>query len=427
MSTARAPIPRGVLLSRTVVGIVLATFFSDVGHEMATAVLPLFLLSVGLGPAALGVMEGVADLLFSLSKLTGGVVGHHVRRKRVWGGAGYLVTALGTGLMAFAGSVASLALLRAVAWIGRGFRSPIRDFLLSDAVPPTHFGRVYGVERTADMLGAVAGPMVAAILLWLHVDVRIVILVSFGPSLLSAISFFALTRDADPKSTESAETPVEGKTPARPSTMAGLRAIPRGFWVLLMGVFLFGLGDFSRTFLIVLAASNDKTAGGLLSGAGGGGMGAALGTSVALYTMHNLVSAAAAYPIGHLGDRYSKLKILAGGYALGVITNVLLATVSTSFAMLAFTIVLSGTYIAVEETLEKASCAAMLPRELRTLGLGVLAAANAFGDMLSSIFVGWQLEHGTRLVAFGVPAMVGAIGATWIAVVSFKTPTPGHA
>ena len=69
-------------ITRSVVGILLATFFSDVGHEMVTAVLPLYLLGIGLGPAALGVMEGLADLLFSLSKLAGGVVGHHVEKKR---------------------------------------------------------------------------------------------------------------------------------------------------------------------------------------------------------------------------------------------------------------------------------------------------------------------------------------------------------
>jgi hypothetical protein len=69
-------------ITRGVVGIVLATFFSDVGHEMATATLPLYLGSIGLGAAALGLIEGLADLLFSLSKLAGGWVGHHTERKR---------------------------------------------------------------------------------------------------------------------------------------------------------------------------------------------------------------------------------------------------------------------------------------------------------------------------------------------------------
>lgn len=55
-------------VTRTVVAIILATFFSDVSHEMCIAVLPLYLATVGLGPAALGLIEGVADFLVRLSK-----------------------------------------------------------------------------------------------------------------------------------------------------------------------------------------------------------------------------------------------------------------------------------------------------------------------------------------------------------------------
>lgn len=76
-SSRSEPSHRGCV-SRAVVGIDLATLFSDFSHEMATAVLPLYLASVGLGPAALGMMEGVADFLVSMSKLAGGAVGHHV-------------------------------------------------------------------------------------------------------------------------------------------------------------------------------------------------------------------------------------------------------------------------------------------------------------------------------------------------------------
>jgi len=66
MTDSRTPEPPG-WITRTVLGIVLATFFSDFGHELATAVLPFYLGSLGLGAAALGVIEGVADFLVSLS------------------------------------------------------------------------------------------------------------------------------------------------------------------------------------------------------------------------------------------------------------------------------------------------------------------------------------------------------------------------
>src|SRR5262249_6238691 len=126
-----------------------------------------------------------------------------------------------------------------------------------------------------------------------------------------------------------------------------------------------------------------------------------------LYAMHNAVSALAAYPIGHLGDRRAKLPILTAGYALGVITNALLAIFSGSIAWLAFIFILSGTYIAVEETLEKAVVAEMIPREVRSLGLGILATANAVGDMISSLFVGILLQAGKPAWAFGSASAVG--------------------
>ena len=134
-------------LTRGAIGICLATFFSDVGHEMVTAVAPAYLATVGLGATALGVMEGVADLLFSASKLLGGWVGHHARRKLAWAASGYALTSFATAAMALARTAGSIVGLRGVAWFGRGFRGPLRDFLLADEVGPTHYGRAYGVER----------------------------------------------------------------------------------------------------------------------------------------------------------------------------------------------------------------------------------------------------------------------------------------
>src|SRR5262249_43220299 len=144
-------------LNATVAGIVLATFFSDVSHEMATAILPLFLAEISLGAAALGIVEGISDFLVSLSKLAGGAVGHRVERKAPGTSAGSLTTAWGTGGMAFFTSLPALIALRSIAWIARGLRGPLRDFLLSDAVDREYYGRAYGLERAGDMLGAVTG------------------------------------------------------------------------------------------------------------------------------------------------------------------------------------------------------------------------------------------------------------------------------
>jgi MFS family permease len=383
--------PRASWITKTVVGIVLATFFSDVGHEMVTAVLPLYLGSIGLGVAALGVMEGAADLAFSLSKLAGGAVGHRVVRKRPWATAGYLLTTLGTGLIALVQAIGAVISLRTLAWFGRGFRSPLRDFMLADEVGETHFGRAYGFERSADMIGAVAGPLIAAALVWSGASVRSVILWSVVPSAISVIAVRFMTRDK-----------LVARTPAAETTR---QPFPRAFWLFVAGVLLFGLGDFSRTFLIVLAARalGEANATGILS------------TAVLLYAGHNFVSALAAYPVGRLGDATSKPRILVAGYALGVVTNITLALAGASLPWLVAAIAMSGVYIAIEETLEKAVVAGLLPREQRSLGLGILASANALGDFGSSLTVGLLLAGHHDMLAFLLPALVGGLGVLWMA------------
>lgn len=379
----------------TVLGIVLATFFSDFSHEMCTAVLPLYLATLGLGPASLGVIEGVADFLVSLSKLAGGVVGHHVQHKRPWASLGYLVTTVATGAIALVGSLAAIVSLRSIAWVGRGFRGPLRDYLLADAVAPSHYGRAYGLERAGDMLGAVVGPVVATLLVWGGIEFHSIILWTLLPGLAAAGAMFFLTTERS----HSLATP--GTT-----GLHQLRSFPRAFWVFLVGVFLFGLGDFSRTFLIWLVAqhtggSPDRAAG-------------TLSLAVLVYALHNLVSAAAAYPVGHLGDRRPKLHVLLWGYGLGVGTNLGLAILGHSTTWLIALVVLSGIYIAVEETLEKAVAADLLPREVRSLGFGILACANAVGDMLSSLYVGLMLEAQRPGWAFGLAALVGLSGVIWL-------------
>ncbi len=382
------------------IGIVLATFFSDFSHEMCTAVLPLYLLSQGMGPAALGLIEGTADFLVSMSKLAGGVAGHYTHHKRPLASLGYLTTALATWAMAFAHGLAMLVSLRSAAWIGRGFRGPLRDHLLADAVEPSHYGRAYGLERAGDMLGAVIGPLTAALLVWGGMEFRSVILWTLIPGLLATAALFFLTKER--------AVPVGHPRPSKPSW----RSFPKAFWMFLFGVFLFGLGDFSRTFLIWLAApASSETS-------NGAGM---LSVAVLLYALHNLVSAGTAYPIGHLGDRASKFHVLLGGYTLGVMTNLLLALQGHRTGWLVAAIILSGVYIAVEETLEKAVAAEVLPRELRSLGFGLLASANAVGDMASSLYVGYFLEMHQASWAFGLAASFGAGGVVWLGFMLGRT------
>jgi hypothetical protein len=94
-------------LNRTVLGIGLASLFSDWSHETATTVLPAFLATMGVAAAWLGLIEGVADGLSSFAKMASGFYTDRLMRRKPIAVAGYVVTA-----QMWKGSFAKLRKLR---------------------------------------------------------------------------------------------------------------------------------------------------------------------------------------------------------------------------------------------------------------------------------------------------------------------------
>src|SRR2546425_10425021 len=127
MTEHRRALPRW--LNRTVLGVGLASLFSDWSHEIATTLLPTFLATMGVAAAWLGLIEGISDGLSSFAKMASGYYTDRLRRRKPIAVAGYVVTALGTAAFGFASSAWHVLVARALAWFGRGARTPIRKAL----------------------------------------------------------------------------------------------------------------------------------------------------------------------------------------------------------------------------------------------------------------------------------------------------------
>ncbi|MDH7503744.1 MAG: MFS transporter, partial [Verrucomicrobiota bacterium] len=121
-------------LNRTVLGIGLASLFSDWSHEIATTVLPAFLATMGVAAGWLGLIEGVSDGLSSFAKMASGYYTDKLHKRKPIAIAGYLITALGTASFGMASAAWHVLISRAAAWLGRGVRTPVRKALLAAAV-----------------------------------------------------------------------------------------------------------------------------------------------------------------------------------------------------------------------------------------------------------------------------------------------------
>ena len=380
-------------LTKGVLGIGLASLFSDWGHEAATSILPAFLASLGAPAVALGVIEGVSDGLSSFAKLAGGWIADRPRWRKPTGIIGYAATGLSTFGYAFAQSWPFVLVLRGLGWIGRGSRGPSRDALLGDCVGQDQEGRAFGFERAMDTVGAVLGPLCATALIGV-LGARGVLRWTILPGLLAAVAFAALAPSAKAHESHSA-----------PSFASSFAQLPKDYWRYLAGVFAHGIGDFAPTLLILRATQ-------MLTPRFGSARAAAL--AVGLYTFHNGVNAAASYPAGALGDRLGRRTLLVAGYVAGVVTYTGFIFERPQLPLLAILFGLAGIHIGVTQSLEKSAASEMLPAANRGSGFGVLATVNGAGDLVSSVVVGALWSSVSATAGFVYAAAFSLLGAVLI-------------
>jgi MFS family permease len=378
-------------LNRTVLGIGLASLFSDWSHEMAATVMPAFLATMGVAAFWVGLIEGVSDGLSSFAKMASGYYTDKLTRRKPVAVIGYLVTALGTASFGLATAAWHVLLARAFAWLGRGVRTPVRKALLAGSVTKESYGRAFGFERMMDTLGAIVGPATAFVLLGVfHHHYPSLFAVTLVPSLIAVGLIAFAVREKERK-------PV-------PHVSFGeqLRVLPPSFRKFLVAVGLFGAGDFAHTLLILLATQKLTPE-----------LGAAKAASIAvgLYVLHNIFYAGFAFIAGWLADRFRKNLVLATGYALAAVMALTIIVLPLTVWTLGAIFILGGVYVAIEETLEDSFCAELVTEEHHGMAFGTLATVNGVGDFLSSIIVGTLWTAFGTSVAFGYSAVLFAAGA----------------
>jgi MFS family permease len=361
-------------LNRGVAGIGVASFLSDVSHEVPTALLPsLLTTTLGAPAAALGAIEGVADGIAGAAKLAGGALADDPGRRRATAMGGYTATAVLSALIGAATAVWQVGVLRAGAWLSRGLRTPSRNALLTDVVEPEAYGRAYGFERAMDNAGAIAGPLLALGLIAV-VGVREAILLSVIPGLLAALAIFIAVRSA--RRLERHE---------RPPLRIRIRPVLHGRLGRLLGaVTAFELGNAAATLLILRATD-------LLTP--GHGHDSAVRLAVLLYAVYNAAAMVISVPAGHVTDRRGATAVLVVGAFGALAAFVGFALAGTRIALLAALFALAGTGKGAVETAQGAAVALLAPPGLLGSAFGALATIQSFANLAASVVAGalWTL------------------------------------
>ncbi|NNG28086.1 MAG: MFS transporter [Ignavibacteriaceae bacterium] len=372
----RKTIPRQVLI----LGFV--SLFTDMASEMLYPVTPIFLTAVlGSSMAVVGIIEGIAEVTAGLLKGYAGSLSDKIGKRSIFVVIGYGLSAIAKPLPGIIPTIPAVVISRTTDRVGKGLRTAPRDALLG-SYADGNSGAIFGFHRGMDTLGAVIGPLLAILLLYIFPDnFQLIFLVAFVPS-VCAVVFTLLVKDRK----------VPAKKRAQGSYIDFWKTTSSKYKSLLALITIFSFVNSSDVFLILKTKNIADSS-----------MLAILG-----YVFYNFIYALASYPFGRLSDKHGKNIIYGGGLLV-------FSLVYFGFAILEETIfiwilfALYGLYSAATEGISKAWVSDLVPDERRGSAIGLLTMLSSFAIMLGSFTAGILWDKFGSTIPFLLSAVVSLV------------------
>lgn len=383
-------------LTRNVVILGFVSLLNDAASEMIYPLLPVFLTTVlGAGPAALGMIEGVAESTASLLKLYSGYLSDRVKRRKGWIVAGYSLSNIIRPLIAFAGSWVQVLALRFSDRVGKGLRTSPRDAMIADSTPPEFRGMAYGFHRAMDHGGAIVGPLLATGLLLLYQNsISTVFLLSFIPGTLAVVLLLAGLRERE-------AAPGAGGSPF--SFRSAWTEMPGSFRKYLAIILIFTLGNSTDAFLLVRAQS----------------LGVPIALLPTIWVALHVVKMAFSVPGGMLSDRLGRKRVIVAGWVVYALVYAGFALASRQWHVWAL-FATYGVYFGLTEGVEKALVADFAPAHLRGSAFGLYHLIVGIGAFPASLLFGLVWERFGAAAAFGMGAGLALLSSVMLAMLREK-------
>ena len=374
------------------------SFLNDTATEMAYWILPAFLVSLGAGPAQLGLIEGVAESVASFAKLFSGYLTDHIRRRKPVVVAGYFVANAVKPLLALVTSWPQILLIRFADRLAKGVRGAPRDVMVAESVPKYRLGSAYGLIQAMDSAGAIVGPL-AALTLLAHHRIRTVFWAAAIPGALCVLVALLGIRETRKKGGGSTESVASAPNPSNQAGSNGEKSkikvhLPATFYVVLIAVTLFSLGNSSDMFLVMRAQN----------------VGIAVALAPLLGLVFNITYTAASWPAGWLSDHISRRLIASIGYVIFASVYFVFGRAPSTLAIW-IAMAIYGFYYALTQPVLKALVVETVGENVRGRALGIYFFVTSLATLAASLITGelWKLYGpGMPFCASAVLALISA-------------------
>ena len=378
------------------------SFFNDTASEMAYWILPAFLTSLGAGPAALGLIEGIAESVAALGKLFSGFLTDVSARRKPILVFGYVLANVVKPVLALSTRWWHVLLIRFADRTAKGVRGTPRDVMLAESVNRKAVGSAYGLLQSMDSAGAIAGPLIAWLVMAKMGNMRAVFWIAAIPGLMAilVVQFVREPRRAAATKTDAAT----GHEPALRSSahLSPAHLSPRFFYIL-SAVLVFSVGNSSDMFLVLRAQQ--------------------IGISPALAPLlgltFNVTYTLTSWPAGWLSDRGSKSLIAALGYLVFAATYFIFAAAPSKTAVW---IIMGfyGLYYSLTSPVLRALVVDTVEPGSRGRAFGVFYFATSIAALASSLITGELWKHYGAALPFYLSAGLATLAAIMLLAVQTK-------
>lgn len=384
--------------ARNIYAFGLTSFLNDTASEMAYWVLPAFLVSLGAGPAQLGLIEGVAESVASFAKLFSGYLTDRIDRRKPLVVAGYFVANTVKPLLALVTAWWHILLIRFSDRLAKGVRGAPRDVMVAESVPKERLGSAYGLIQSMDSAGAIAGPL-AALLLLARFGIRGVFWAAAIPGALCILVAVFGIRETK-KSHVSQKTRDVGH-PDRSSDGGNSKStpLPAAFYVVLVAVALFSLGNSSDMFLVMRAQN----------------VGIPVKLAPLLGLVFNITYTLGSWPAGWFSDRFSRRWIAAAGYLIFAGVYFVFGRAPSTLAIW-ITMAVYGLYYALTQPVLKALVVETVGQDVRGRALGIYFFVTSVATLAASLITGELWKHYGAGMPFYFSAGLAGVSAVLLVI-----------
>ncbi len=327
--------------------------------------MPIYLKSIGFSIVLIGVLEGVAEATAGLSKGYFGKLSDTSGKRVPFVQIGYALSAFSKPMMAIFIYPLWIFFARTIDRFGKGIRTGARDAILSDEATPRTKGKVFGFHRSMDTLGAVIGPSLALIYLYIFPqDYKTLFLIAFIPGVLAVLASFLLKEKRTNNTKPKVSAPFF-------SFLNYWKESPAEYKKLVTGLLAFTLFNSSDVFLLLKAKQSglDDT------------------MVIAVYIFYNLIYALFAFPVGILADRVGMKKIFVIGLILFSMVYFGMSANSNLFLFFAL-FFLYGIYASATEGISKAWISNITDKKDTATAIGSFSGMQSICTMLASTVAG---------------------------------------